>query len=156
MARLFVGPRGFSISSICRAINWFDKARIPRLNLFLECTDLVRKLMSYRRYFNESRGHHGIDGITPVKKSHDARPGYFAEGISMEKTLQRSVSNADGRVDRSTYFTLNRFNPFALSGSCAPIPALAYQFCNDYPLELRPGNINSINGCFCFGEFIRT
>jgi hypothetical protein len=25
-------------------------------------------MMSYRQYFNESRGHHGI-GITPVKKS---------------------------------------------------------------------------------------
>jgi transposase InsO family protein len=38
---------------------------------FWNATDLERKLMSYRRYFNESRGHHGIGSITPLQKSND-------------------------------------------------------------------------------------
>ena len=37
--------------------------------LFWNATDLQRKLASYQRYFNESRGHHGICGVTPMKKS---------------------------------------------------------------------------------------
>ena len=41
--------------------------------LFWNATDLQRKLASYQQYFNESRGHHGIGGVTPLKKS-DEKP----------------------------------------------------------------------------------
>jgi len=37
--------------------------------LFWNAVDLQRKLASYQKYFNESRGHHGIAGDTPLKKS---------------------------------------------------------------------------------------
>jgi len=33
--------------------------------------DLQRKLNSYQNYFNEMRGHHGANGITPAKKAND-------------------------------------------------------------------------------------
>ena len=41
--------------------------------IFWNAADLQRKLTSYQRYFNESRDHHGIGGVTPVKKS-DEKP----------------------------------------------------------------------------------
>jgi len=39
--------------------------------LFWNADDLQKKLNLYRDYFNEIRGHHGTDGITPAKKAND-------------------------------------------------------------------------------------
>jgi hypothetical protein len=37
--------------------------------LFWSSVDLERKLVGYQEYFNNYRGHHGIAGTTPSKKS---------------------------------------------------------------------------------------
>lgn len=39
--------------------------------LFWNVDDLQRKLNSYKEYFNEIRGHHGADGVTPAQKAND-------------------------------------------------------------------------------------
>jgi hypothetical protein len=41
---------------------------------FWNATDLERKLVTHQLYFNESRGYHGIGGITLLQESND-KPG---------------------------------------------------------------------------------
>jgi len=56
---------------------------------FWNAGDLEKKLIAYQRYFNESRGHHGIGGITPMQKCSEGD----APVISLKKYRWKKYCN---------------------------------------------------------------
>ena len=48
--------------------------------LFWNANDLQNKLETFQYYYNEERGHGGIDGVSPLKKSGEETPSMISLG----------------------------------------------------------------------------